>query len=26
MPTEQNTTFCRICAPLCGIITTVDDG
>jgi anaerobic selenocysteine-containing dehydrogenase len=26
MSTEQKTTFCRICEPLCGMIATVDDG
>jgi hypothetical protein len=25
-PTEQKTTFCRVCEPLCGMIATVDDG
>jgi len=23
---EQNTTFCRICEPLCGMVATVEDG
>ena len=26
MSTEERTTFCRICEPLCGMIATVEDG